>query len=289
MNKKQQLQQRIKKLEETKAQLQERFGSFARAGAKFGGALKSSDFGKMLTGLGSDLKPPADVTRKAGQTFDRVRGTGSSGDAMVQNRRTGEVLPLSDIGKTGTKSPAVWRKGGDTGAATTASKAAGAADDVAAAAAKGGKPLGRGTTAALGALGGGAVGLGLGMLGKDDKPQPDPTPTPTPPVPPGPGPAPRPTPPKPTPVKPEPEKPPYDIYQPRSDDSDNTDSSDYRRYKPIKDPVEPAKPEPIKPADSDDNIDVQATADRDRISQLVNRTTNESLNELLRLSGLAKK
>ena len=279
MNKKQQLQQRIKKLEETKAQLQERFGSFARAGAKFGGALKSSDFGKMLTGLGSDLKPPADVTRKAGQTFDRVRGTGSSGDAMVQNRRTGEVLPLSDIGKTGTKSPAVWRKGGDTGAATTASKAAGAADDVAAAAAKGGKPLGRGTTAALAALGGGAVGLGLGMGGDDKKPEPGPEPVP---VPPGPAPAPRPTP-----VKPSPEKPPYDIYQPRSDDSDNTDSSDYRRYKPIK--TEPVTPEPTKPTDSDDNIDVQATADRDRISQMVNKTTNESLNELLRLSGLAKK
>ena len=312
MNKKQ-LQKRLEKLEEAKAQLQEALGSFARAGAKYGGALKSKDFGKMLTGLGTDLKPPADVTRKAGQTFDRVRGTGSSGDAMAQNRRTGEVLPLGDIGKTGSKPPAVWRKGADAGAATTttkaattATKAAGAADDVAAAAAKGGKPLGRGTTAALAGLGGGAVGLGLGMMGKDDKPNP--------PTPPGPEPAPRPTPAiiggrdsftpqRPDKVKPSPEKPPYDIYQPRSDDSDNNDSSDYRRYKPIKDP------DPIKPADdandladrygpdsyvarttqsADDNIDVKATADRDRISRMVNQT-NESLDEILRLAGMSKK
>jgi hypothetical protein len=280
MNKKQQLQQRIQKLEETKAQLQERFGSFARAGAKFGGALKSSDFGKMLKGLGTDLKPPADVTRKGGQTFDRVRGTGSSGDAMVQNRRTGEVLPLSDIGKTGSKSPAVWRKGGDAGAATTATKAAGAADDVAAAAAKGGKPLGRGTTAALGALGGGAVGLGLGMMGGDDKPQPDPTPTPTPPVPPGPGPAPRPTPPKPTPDKPEKDDP-FDLRPVKPSVDDTPGSEDWLRRR-VNQPT--TTTDTTKPTD-----DANDLADKYGADSYVAQAMKEDLEDIKWLAGLAKK
>ena len=177
MNQKQ-LKQRIKKLEEDRAKLQEAIGSFARAGAKYGGALKSRDFGKMLSGLGTDLKPPADVTRKAAQTFDRVRGTGASGDAMVQNRRTGDVIPLSDIGKSGSKSSSVWRKGSDAGATSTAAKTAGAADNVAAAA-KGGKPLSRTATALAAAAGGGLVGYGLGSGEKGQGPLPTPDTTPT--------------------------------------------------------------------------------------------------------------
>ena len=177
MNQKQ-LKQRIKKLEEDRAKLQEAIGSFARAGAKYGGALKSRDFGKMLSGLGTDLKPPADVTRKAGQTFDRVRGTGASGDAMVQNRRTGDVIPLSDIGKSGSKSSSVWRKGSDAGATSTAAKTAGTADNVAAAA-KGGKPLSRTATALAAAAGGGLVGYGLGSGEKGQGPLPTPDTTPT--------------------------------------------------------------------------------------------------------------
>lgn len=276
MNKKQ-LKKRLEKLEETKSQVLQGMHDRAIAEGKFDAAAR---FAKMLRGLGGGAEAlPASTIRKGGQTFDKVRGVDS--ELKYVNRASPtDIKSLDDIKNIGTKPPAVWRKGGDAGATTTATKAAGAADDVAAAAAKGGKPLGRGTTAALAALGGGAVGLGLGMMGKDDKPQPDPTPTPTPPVPPGPGPAPRPTPPKPTPDKPEKDDP-FDLRPVKPSVDDTPGSEDWLRRR-VNQPT--TTTDTTKPTD-----DANDLADKYGADSYVAQAMKEDLDDIKWLAGLSKK
>ena len=274
MNKKQ-LKKRLEKLEETKSQVLQGMHDRAIAEGKFDAAAR---FAKMLRGLGGGAEAlPASTIRKGGQTFDKVRGVDS--ELKYVNRASPtDIKSLDDIKNIGTKPPAVWRKGGDAGATTTATKAAGAADDVAAAAAKGGKPLGRGTTAALAALGGGAVGLGLGMMGKDDKPQPDPTPTP--PVPPGPGPAPRPTPPKPTPDKPEKDDP-FDLRPVKPSVDDTPGSEDWLRRR-VNQPT--TTTDTTKPTD-----DANDLADKYGADSYVAQAMKEDLDDIKWLAGLSKK
>jgi len=191
---------------------------------------KAGAFGKIVSQLGGGAEAlPASTIRKSGKTFDKVRGVDSE-LKYVSRTDPKDIKSVDDIKNIGTKPPAVWRKGGDTGVSSAASKTAGAADDVAATAAKSGKPLSRTASTLAGAAGGGLIGYGLASGEKGQGPMPTPPdaelgPSPTPP---------RPSPPRSTPAKPEPEKPAYDTYQPRSDDS-NMDSSDYSRRTDRKD------------------------------------------------------
>jgi hypothetical protein len=129
--------------------------------------------------------------------------------------------------------------------------------------------LGRATTAALSALVGAAAGYGLGKLGdKDQGPMPTPDPEPVKP----------PKPPKPPGPEPSPVKPPVD--KPSDQETPDTYWDNRGKDKPT------TKPDDLSTTPSD-NIDVDATAARDRIQQMVNRT-NESLDRLKLLAGLKK-
>jgi hypothetical protein len=269
MNKKQ-LQKRIGRLEETKKQLVQNLHETALLKERFGAAAR---FANMLRGLGGGAEAlPASVMRRSGQTFDAVpRPPGSTfaGNELKYVNRADpkDIRSYSDMKNIGDKKPAVWRKGEAPPA--PAVSAAGKADDVAAAAAKGGKPLGRATTAALSALGGAAAGYGLGKLGdKDQGPMPTPDPEPVKP----------PKPPKPPGPEPSPVKPPVD----KPSDQETPDTYWDNRGKDKLD----TKPDDVSTTPSD-NIDVDATVARDRIQQMVNRN-NESLDRLKLLAGLKK-
>jgi hypothetical protein len=285
MNKKQ-LQKRISRLEETKKQLVQNLHETALLKERFGAAAR---FANMLRGLGGGAEAlPASVMRRGGKTFDAVpRPPGSTfaGNELKYVNRADpkDIRSYSDMKNIGDKKPAVWRKGE---APPAPAAAVGKADDAAAAAAKGGKPLSRTATAALSALGGAAAGYGLGKLGdKDQGPMPGPDPTPQPP---GPGPGPKPpkppTPPKPQPDRPGPEPSPV---KPAVDTNVNQELPDTYWDNRGKDKPT-TKPDDVSTTpSSSDNIDVDATAARDRIQQMVNRT-NESLDRLKLLAGLKK-
>lgn len=181
MNKKQ-LKKRLEKLEETKFQMIQRMHDRAIAEGKADAAIR---FGKMLRGLGGGADAlPASTIRKGGQTFDKVRGVDS--ELKYVNRvNPKDIKSLDDIKNIGDRKPAVWRKGGPGAASSAEQTAVGStrASRLAGAAEKTGKPLGRGTTAAIAATGGGLIGYGFGMGDNDDqgpKPTivPDPKPTP---------------------------------------------------------------------------------------------------------------
>jgi predicted chitinase len=199
MNKKQQLHQKIKKLEEDRAHLQERLGAAARAFK----SLPASKFGQMLRGLGADLSAPASTVRKGGQTFDKVRGVDS--ELKYANRvNPKDIKSLDDIKNIGDRKPAVWRRGeAPPAGAVTSPAAVKAAAELSA---KTGKPLSKTLSTLLGAAGGGLIGYGLASGDKDQAPLPAPEPTP-----PGPEPTPRPRP------RPQPSRP----------DSDGSDSAAY--------------------------------------------------------------
>jgi predicted chitinase len=186
MNKKQQLHQKIKKLEEDRAHLQERLGAAARAFK----SLPASKFGQMLRGLGADLSAPASTVRKGGQTFDKVRGVDS--ELKYANRANPkDIKSLDDIKNIGDRKPAVWRRGEAPPAAAV--PAAARAAEISA---KTGKPLSKTLSTLIGAAGGGLIGYGLASGDKDQAPLPAPPgPESTPPVPePTPRPRPRPQP-----------------------------------------------------------------------------------------------
>jgi hypothetical protein len=133
-------------------------------------------FGKMLRGLGGGMDAlPASTVRKGGQTFDKVRGVDSE-LKYVNRANPKDIKSLDDIKNIGDRKPAVWRKGGPGAASAAERTAVGStrASRLAGAAEKTGKPLGRGTTAAIAATGGGMIGAALGM--DDDGQGPKPTP-----------------------------------------------------------------------------------------------------------------
>lgn len=136
---------------------------------------KASAFGKVVSQLGGGAEAlPASVVRKGGQNWEKVRGVS---DLKYYNPASREVKSLDDLKRAVDPSlkkaaePKAFRRGeppitpaaASTGTVTT----------------KGGKPLGRGTTAALAALGGGLVGYGLGSGKEGEGPMPTP-PTPSP-------------------------------------------------------------------------------------------------------------
>ena len=131
-----------------------------------------------LGGAADNLLPS--VMRKGGRTWERVPGV-----SEPMYKSGSQVSHYDDIGKAA-KDPNVWRKGGPGAASSARQTAVGStrASRLAGAAEKTGKPLGRGTTAAIAATGGGLIGYGLGMGDNDDqgpKPTivPDPKPKPT--------------------------------------------------------------------------------------------------------------
>jgi|688.fasta_scaffold06617_19 LysM repeat protein len=172
MNKKQ-LKKRLEKLEETKFHMIQRMHDRAIAEGKADAAIR---FGKMLRGLGGGMDAlPASTVRKGGQTFDKVRGVDSE-LKYVNRANPKDIKSLDDIKNIGDRKPAVWRKGGPGAASAAERTAVGStrASRLAGAAEKTGKPLGRGTTAAIAATGGGMIGAALGM--DDDGQGPKPTP-----------------------------------------------------------------------------------------------------------------
>ena len=179
MNKKQ-LKKRLEKLQETKFQMIQRMHDRAIAEGKADAAIR---FGKMLRGLGGGADAlPASTIRKGGQTFDKVRGVDSE-LKYVNRANPTDIKSLDDIKNIGDRKPAVWRKGGPGAASSARQTAVGSTSPsrLAGAAEQTGKPLGRGTTAALAATGGGLIGAGLGMGDNDDQgPKPTIVPDPTP-------------------------------------------------------------------------------------------------------------
>lgn len=129
-----------------------------------------------LGGAADNLLPS--VMRKGGRTWERVPGV-----SEPMYKSGSQVSHYDDIGKAA-KDPNVWRKGGPGAVSSAERTAVGStrASRLAGAAEKTGKPLGRGTTAAIAATGGGMIGYGLGMGddGQGPKPTivPDPKPTP---------------------------------------------------------------------------------------------------------------
>jgi LysM repeat protein len=121
-----------------------------------------------LGGAADNLLPS--VMRKGGRTWERVPGV-----SEPMYKSGSQVSHYDDIGKAA-KDPNVWRKGGPGAASAAERTAVGStrASRLAGAAEKTGKPLGRGTTAAIAATGGGLIGAALGM--DDDGQGPKPTP-----------------------------------------------------------------------------------------------------------------
>ena len=178
MNKKQ-LKKRLEKLQETKFQMIQRMHDRAIAEGKADAAIR---FGKMLRGLGGGMDAlPASTIRKGGQTLDKVRGVDSE-LKYVNRANPKDIKSLDDIKNIGDRKPAVWRKGGPGAASSARQTAVGSTSPsrLAGAAEKTGKPLGRGTTAALAATGGGLIGAGLGMGDDGQGPKPTIVPDPTP-------------------------------------------------------------------------------------------------------------
>jgi len=296
MNKKQ-LKKRLEKLEETKSQVVQTLHDRAVSEGKFDAAAR---FAKMLQPLGGGMEAlPASVIRKGGQNFEKVRGVG---DLKYFNPATRDVKSLDDLKKLSTAPKA------EIPAAPAAPASPSVLDRVK-------KGLG-GKSGLLGLAG--LAGL-YGLAGDKQGPMPTP-PTPEPPKPEPPKPNP-PKPPKPEPPKPNPSEPPkppgpgeddpFDL-RPVKPSNDDTPGSENWLRRRVNQPTDTTKPtdDTTRPTDdakdladrydpdsyvarsvsrsADDNIDVKATADRDRISRMVNQT-NESLDEILRLAGMRKK
>jgi LysM repeat protein len=166
------LQNRIKKLEEEKAQLIKTLED------KFGAGLAAL---RQMRGYGDDA---ANLVKKSvtgdvplSRNFGKLPAD-SKGNPVKDFNPYGNTGMGVKTADTAAKPPAVWRKGQTAPAASTAAKTAGAADNVAAAA-KGGKPLSRTATALAAAAGGGLIGYGLGSGEKGQGPLPTPDTTPT--------------------------------------------------------------------------------------------------------------
>jgi len=166
------LQNRIKKLEEEKAQLIKTLED------KFGAGLAAL---RQMRGYGDNA---ANLVKKSvtgdvplSRNFGKLPAD-SKGNPVKDFNPYGNAGTGVKTADTAVKPSAVWRKGQTAPAASTAAKTAGAADNVAAAA-KGGKPLSRTATALAAAAGGGLIGYGLGSGEKGQGPLPTPDTTPT--------------------------------------------------------------------------------------------------------------
>ena len=166
------LQNRIKKLEEEKAQLIKTLED------KFGAGLAAL---RQMRGYGDNA---ANLVKKSvtgdvplSRNFGKLPAD-SKGNPVKDFNPYGNAGTGVKTADTAAKPSAVWRKGQTAPAASTAAKTAGTADNVAAAA-KGGKPLSRTATALAAAAGGGLVGYGLGSGEKGQGPLPTPDTTPT--------------------------------------------------------------------------------------------------------------
>jgi LysM repeat protein len=165
------LQNRIKKLEEEKAQLIKTLED------KFGAGLAAL---RQMRGYGDDA---AKLVKKSvtgdvplSKNFGKLPAD-SKGNPVKDFNPYGNPGMGVKTTNTVAKDPAVWRKGQPAPAASTV--AGGNKAATATAAAAGGKPLSRTATALAAAAGGGLIGYGLGSDDKGQGPLPTPDTTPT--------------------------------------------------------------------------------------------------------------